>query len=462
MLSGGWSGEVRLQAKGGELIPNHETATPVRDGAGHVVGFVCTTRDIQEEKEAEEALRSRTQELETLVGVASALAESGSLAEGGNRVLADEEQRELHLVASLGSDEMRHGHVQSIQQGLAGLAFREGKPVVDNDYPSHLQASRVGAPGGIRSALALPIRSGGHIMGVLTLNSRQPGHFTQERVWLLSAVADGMGALLENAKFHESEHTHTLELQETLEQLRATQEQPIQSDRLATLGELVAGVAHEVNNPLTGASGITQLLLRQELDEPVREDLVLVYAEVNRAARIVQNLLAFARQHPPEQSYISMNEILQRVVDLRSYELRVNNIELITDLSPDLPMTMGDTSQLQQVFLNIVINAEQAMAKASGQGRLQVTTRLDEGNIEIIFADDGPGISATYLSRIFDPFFTTKGQGQGTGLGLSICYGIIQEHHGEITASSKEGQGATFTVKIPLTSDGSGDDVAAS
>ena len=357
---------------------------------------------------------------------------------------------------------MRHGNVQFIQQGLAGLAFREGKPVVDNDYPSHLQASRVGAPGGIRSALALPIRSGGHIMGVLTLNSRQPGHFTQECVWLLSAVADGMGALLENAKFHESEHTHTLELQETLEQRRATQEQLIQSDRLATLGELVAGVAHEVNNPLTGASGITQLLLRQELDEPVREDLVLVYAEVNRAARIVQNLLAFARQHPPEQSYISMNEILQRVVDLRSYELRVNNIELITDLSPDLPMTMGDTSQLQQVFLNIVINAEQAMAKASGQGRLQVTTRLDEGNIEIIFADDGPGISATYLSRIFDPFFTTKGQGQGTGLGLSICYGIIQEHHGEITASSKEGQGATFTVKIPLTSDGSGDDVAAS
>ena len=189
---------------------------------------------------------------------------------------------------------------------------------------------------------------------------------------------------------------------------------------------------------------------------------MLVYAEVNRAARIVQNLLAFARQHPPEQSYISMNEILQRVVDLWSYELRVNNIELITDLSPDLPMTMGDTSQLQQVFLNIVINAEQAMAKAKGQGRLQVTTRLDKSNIEIIFADDGPGISATYLSRIFDPFFTTKGQGQGTGLGLSICYGIIQEHHGEITASSKEGQGATFTVKIPLTSDGSGDDVAAS
>jgi PAS domain S-box-containing protein len=224
--------------------------------------------------------------------------------------------------------------------------------------------------------------------------------------------------------------------------------------RLAAVGELAAGVAHELNNPLTGILGFAQLLSgRKDLDEPMKKGLDTIYKEAQRSARITKNLLSFARRHEPERRLILINEVLEKTLELRAHDMKVSNIQVEVELQPDLPMTMADFHQMQQVFMNITVNAEQAMVQAHGRGRFVVKTQNVGGMIQITFADDGPGIPEENLQRIFDPFFTTKDVGKGTGLGLSICYGIVQAHSGRIYARSELGKGTTFVVEIPIVSE---------
>jgi two-component system NtrC family sensor kinase len=231
------------------------------------------------------------------------------------------------------------------------------------------------------------------------------------------------------------------------------QQQLIQSEKLSAIGELISGIAHELNNPLTGVMGYSQLLqMRGDLDERAKDSLVKINNLATRCQKIVQNLLSFARKQKPERTLASINEILERTVELRSYELQVNNIELLLELDPRLPRTIADAHQLQQVFLNVITNAEQAMLEASGRGKLTIRTRSDAagGRVVIEIADDGPGIPEQHLTRIFDPFFTTKEVGKGTGLGLSLAYGIIKEHAGNIYARSRLGEGSTFVIELPV------------
>ena len=232
--------------------------------------------------------------------------------------------------------------------------------------------------------------------------------------------------------------------------------------RLAAVGELAAGVAHELNNPLAAVQGFAQLLAsRSDLDESIREDIDSIYREAQRAAKITQNLLSFARRHNPEKRLISVNDALAQSLDLHTYSMRVNNIEIMVELDPDLPKTMADFHQMQQVFVNIITNAEQAMTDAHGQGKLSVKTQTIGQNIRISFADTGPGMPKENLDRIFDPFFTTKEVGKGTGLGLSICFGIVHEHGGRLYAKCKSGKGATFIVDMPIIESSPADDDAA-
>ena len=231
------------------------------------------------------------------------------------------------------------------------------------------------------------------------------------------------------------------------------QQQLIQSEKLSAIGELISGIAHELNNPLTGVMGYSQLLqMRGDLDERARDSLVKINNLATRCQKIVQNLLSFARKQKPERTLTSVNEILDRTVELRSYELQVNNIEILLELDPHLPRTIADAHQLQQVFLNVITNAEQAMLEAKRRGRLTIRTRSDSarGRVIIEIADDGPGIPEQHLTRIFDPFFTTKEVGKGTGLGLSLSYGIIKEHAGNIYARSRLGEGSTFVIELPI------------
>jgi len=231
------------------------------------------------------------------------------------------------------------------------------------------------------------------------------------------------------------------------------QQQLIQSEKLSAIGELISGIAHELNNPLTGVMGYSQLLqLRKDLDDRAKDNLFKINNLALRCQKIVQNLLSFARKQKPERTLSDINEILEKTVELRSYELQVNNIEITRDLDRDLPKTIADAHQLQQVFLNVLTNAEQAMLEAHGKGCLTIRTRADlqKERIVVEIIDDGPGIPETYLTKIFDPFFTTKDVGKGTGLGLSLSYGMIKEHGGNIYARSRLGEGSTFVIELPI------------
>jgi two-component system NtrC family sensor kinase len=234
---------------------------------------------------------------------------------------------------------------------------------------------------------------------------------------------------------------------------RHLQEQLLQSEKMSALGQLISGVAHELNNPMTGVLGFSQLLLSSsEVPEKAKQTLEKIYQEAERARKIVQNLLTFARQRKPEKRTVHINDILNRTIDFRAYEMKVSNIEVVRNFDPHLPTLWADEHQLQQVFMNIIMNAEQAMLEAHGKGRLEIHTHGDRKrkSIRITVSDDGPGISDQDLSKIFDPFFTTKPVGRGTGLGLSISFSIIEEHGGQIRAESKHGHGATFIVEFPV------------
>lgn len=229
------------------------------------------------------------------------------------------------------------------------------------------------------------------------------------------------------------------------------EQQVLLSGRLAAIGELAAGVAHELNNPLTAVQGYAQFLAtRNDLDESIRDDVETIFKEAKRATKITANLLSFARKHEHETSLICINEVIRQSLELHIYRMRVNNIEVTTELDADLPQTMADFHQLQQVFANLVTNAEHAMTEANARGKLTIKTQLVGDVIRTSFTDDGPGISEDNLERIFDPFFTTKGVGKGTGLGLSICFGIVEQHGGRIYATSNPGKRTTFTVELPV------------
>ncbi len=238
------------------------------------------------------------------------------------------------------------------------------------------------------------------------------------------------------------------------------QEQLMAQDRLASIGQLVSGVAHEINNPLTGVIGFSELLLQRDLPDDVKADLKVINSEAMRTAEIVKNLLTFARQQPEGKTEVDINDILQKVLTLRAHEQKVHNIEVITHLAADLPRINGNSSQLQQVFFNIVINAEFFMIDTHHKGNLTVTTERIENVIRTSITDDGPGISAQHLNNLFTPFFTTKAVGKGTGLGLSIGYGIITEHGGTIHAESEPGKGATFIVELPISKAGTSGEAA--
>jgi len=271
----------------------------------------------------------------------------------------------------------------------------------------------------------------------------------RERTVLLNvhSVRDTAGKLL-----------HSISIQRDITELRNMErerkllEHKAQvASRLASIGELASGVAHEINNPLTSVIGYSQLLLeRSDIPQDIKDDLKVINEGAERVSSIVKRLLSFARQTKPARSHVDINGLITSVLQLRDYHLRGNNISVTTALDPELPITLADASQLQQVFLNLIVNAETEMKLAHNKGKLLITTSKVNGNIHISFKDNGRGIPEPNLQKIFDPFFTTREVGEGAGLGLSVCYGIMKEHNGRIWAESQPGKGATFIVELPI------------
>lgn len=239
------------------------------------------------------------------------------------------------------------------------------------------------------------------------------------------------------------------ELQQTVNTLKTTQAQLVQSEKLSAVGEFVAGVAHELNNPLAAVMGFSELLKNADVDEKHRRHLDFIFKSAMRCKKIVQSLLSFARRHQPERKPVSVNKLIEEVLEIVAYQLRTSNVAVDTKFAADLPQVLADGHQIQQVVLNLVNNARQAIEAHQDSGRITITTQFAAQFIRIAVTDNGPGISPENLKRIFDPFFTTKEVGKGTGLGLSLCYGLIKEHGGNITVTSEPGHGATFTIELP-------------
>jgi PAS domain S-box-containing protein len=223
-------------------------------------------------------------------------------------------------------------------------------------------------------------------------------------------------------------------------------DQVIHAEKLRALGEMVSGIAHELNNPLGAITGFTEILLRREKSEELR----LIHQEAQRCARIVTNLLRFARRSPPEKTMVDVRRILEETLELRAYHFLSKGVTVVRELADRLPSTWADESQIAQVFLNVINNAEDAVAGRGAAGQIRIRAWAQDERIFVSFGDNGSGIPKDRLRQIFDPFFTTKEPGHGTGLGLSVAYGIVQDHRGRITAESEVGIGTTITVELPV------------
>jgi two-component system NtrC family sensor kinase len=296
----------------------------------------------------------------------------------------------------------------------------------------------------LRGFAGYPVMAGEELLAVLLLSDREPlrpDAVANDTIELFVAQA---AVAIQNARLYAS-------AQANLARVRETQMQLVQAAKLSAVGQLVSGVAHELNNPLSVVIGYGQLLLNRDVPPALRRPIELMVSQGDRMARIVRNLLLFARQRPPERVAVQLNEVIDDALALRLNQLMVSSIIVERRFGRDLPDIAGDAQQLQQVFLNLVLNAEQAIVAAGRPGRIVVVTERSAAGdtVRASLTDDGPGISPETLPRIFEPFFTTKEVGSGTGLGLSVSYGIVQEHGGRLSAASRPGE-TTFVVELPV------------
>jgi len=420
ILNGKELGGIEYTAlrKDGSMFPAMLFYVPIsRDDK--IVGLRGILIDITERKQAEEALRESEERYRALVNLGGTVGEAVVM-------LQDTEQG--NAIQTFVSDEWPRITGYSREELLSMSFF-------DLLHPRYRQASLERHGKKMRGA----IMPGLFEMSII----REDG--TEVPIELTSAYTTYKGERANVAFIRDITERKRAEERE-----KELQQELNLSSRLASVGELAAGLAHELNNPLTGIIGFSERLLRKSTSQETSRDLERIHSEAQRAAKVVDNLRTFARRPPPQREYLDINETLGRTLELSAYELRTGNIELTVELTPDLPKIIADFGQIQQVFLNIILNAEQAITEANGGGKLTIKTEKRQGCVRISFADDGPGISAEHFDKLFGPFFTTRWEQGGTGLGLSVCHGIVAEHGGRIYAKSQPGKGATFFVELPV------------
>lgn len=340
-----------------------------------------------------------------------------------------------------------------VGESLSGLVVANNAPVnvgsllQDERYdPAHRRAA---AAAGLLGFLGVPIRSEGRAAGALYVYTKRSEGFDVHDVSLLASFADQVALMLQKTRLAE-------ERQRAEEALR-------QSEKVATMGQLLAGVAHELNNPLTVITGYASFLGTKLAETPLVHTTEQIEIAAQRCSRIVRNFLSLARRHPPERRVVALNQVVTAALELLEYPLGIDNVTTALDLAADLPALWADPHQLQQVLVNLLTNAHYALRQTTAR-ELTVTTRYDASSSRVVLrvADTGPGIPAKIRGKIFEPFFTTKPVGQGTGLGLSLCAGIVESHGGSIRVESEEGQGTVFTVALPVGPSMAGDDQSAS
>jgi len=341
--------------------------------------------------------------------------------------------------------------------GLAEWVVRNGRPLIIDGNNSELEIKESDGLAPVAPMVLAPITVGDRTLGVLSIvGSQSCSEFAQEDLSMISALADQAGLAIEKMRLYKKLREQVIRLRSVLRDLRQAQAGLVQSEKLASLGQLVGGVAHEINNPLLVILGRAEMILT-DMDprSPQARDLEIIRSETERIAGIVRNLLSFARVGKMGVlSPVDVNEIINRTLDLVQTHETEKKVTVITRLAQDLPPVYVDTGELQQIYTNIAINAFQAMKQKGGKLIVE-TSQDDAGYVVAKFADTGPGISPENLSKIFDPFFTTKPEMEGTGLGLSVCRGLVEKYNGKIEVETRVGHGATFIVKLPAVEESS-------
>lgn len=381
-------------------------------------------------------------------------------ASSGSIMLLDAERRALRAAVSLGAvqDAFDASEIE-LGEGVVGTVAAQGEPLLVPDVAGDPRFTGWRQRTG--SFISLPLRVGERIVGVVNLGKREPESgadgsgtpFSPTDLQFLNALVTHTAYAVDNARLLEEARHSAERLQEVVEdqKLRLTlaQQQMVQAAKLSALGQLVAGVAHELNNPLTVVLGYCELLSKGA-DAGQRQRLQMVHDAAESARRIVQGLLTFARRVPLERQAVDLGELTGTVLSMAAGDLRLAHVDVEHEVERELPRVWVDQYQIQQVLVNLVTNAKHAMAELGGARRLRVAVRRSGADrVHVVVSDSGRGIPADILPTIFDPFVTTKGPG-GTGLGLSISYGIVREHGGQITVASTAGAGTTFTVELPV------------
>jgi PAS domain S-box-containing protein len=464
--------EVNLKRKDGSTVTVLENSYASRTASGNIIRYHGVLLDISEKKRAEDEVRRRNSELEALNAIAVLASQSFDFDEIVNlalRQIVDIFRADTAAIFLLDSD-------RRVLRRCAAFGHRSefGSNLVDIRIPdafwSHLLAMHVEIvthrdlehlpiefahfvkAEELRSWLWVVMWSGDKMIGVMGVSSRVDRSYSERDEGLIIALGRQLANSIEKVRLYE-------ETSKAYENLRHTQEQLLQSEKMSAVGQLISGVAHELNNPLTAILGYAQLLEEENLSEHQREFVSKLYKQAQRTQRVVQNLLSFARQRKPAKMPVDVRRIVEDTLALRDYDLNLHNIVVERIFATTLPPVVADAHQLEQVFLNIINNAVDAMLEHSRAGKLGVTIAVQGGQINLEFHDSGPGIRE--VNRIFDPFYTTKGVGKGTGLGLSICYGIIKEHGGDIRAFNHVEGGAVVQIVLPTAAVGAATVAAA-
>jgi PAS domain S-box-containing protein len=457
--------EVPLRRRDGSTLVALESSYAVRDQEGKVETYQSFLLDVTEKKRAEEEIARRNRELNALNAMAVIATETFDLdeilnltlrqvislmgAEAGSVYLA-EADNQFRRRANWGqrvTDRKRFAEI-NFPDGFGDLVMRSRAEVLTADYLPHLPPSVTQFFRECNAGACIWVVLWGkdRPIGLMGIGRGQPSAYSSNDEGLLVAISRQLSTTIEKVRLYE-------ETSKAYDDLRRAQEQLLQSEKMSAIGQLIAGVAHELNNPLTAILGYAQLLESETLDDKAKEYVGKIFKQGQRTHRVVQNLLSFARQSKPEKQQVNLLKVLDEALLLRDYDIKVGNIKIQRQVEADLPAVFGDPHQLEQVFLNIINNALDAMTvesegRANGtEHRFAVRVSSRERTVSIEFQDSGPGIKEP--SRIFEPFYTTKSVGKGTGLGLSICYGIIKEHGGEISARNAEGGGAIIEIKLP-------------
>jgi PAS domain S-box-containing protein len=451
--------EITVRRKDGTLLAVAQSCFATRDSSGRIARYQGFVLDITEKKRSEDEMRRRNRELNALNAMAVIATQSFDLdeilnltlrqvislfgAETGSVYLAAEPEGTFRRRAGWGPrSEARVRMSEAVfPEGLGDLVIRSRAEVVTQDFLPHLPPAVVEFVCADRLPywIWVVLWSKDKPIGVMGIASKEDRHYSSNDENLLVAISRQLATTIEKVQLYE-------ETCRAYEDLRRTQEQLLQSEKMSAVGQLISGVAHELNNPLTAILGYAQLLEGAGLDKQSADYVRKLFKQAQRTHRVVQNLLSFARQRKPQKQEVDLCKVLEESLTLREYDLRVNNVSLEREIPDGLPSVVADPHQLEQVFLNIINNALDAMVEGSASGVLKVRVFKKETYVCVEFDDSGPGIKDP--SRIFDPFYTTKSVGKGTGLGLSICYGIVKEHGGEIVARNREEGGATIEVRL--------------